>query len=115
MAILAGLTATLIKRMFVFWSTSMLMPTFFLSLGESTFCPVTSPNDEIVYVTDTPSKLSIGLTRTGCAMECHANYRNCRCFNYNVTSLNCTLFNFEPTSYGVDKLNNTIAYEVNVI
>ena len=105
-------TSMLIKSLLVSWTILVLISTLWLSVANSTFCPVTSPNDETVYVTDTPSKLIIGLTKTGCAIECYAKYRNCRCFNFNVTSLNCSLFNLEPTSYGVDKSNNTKAYEV---
>ena len=90
---------------------SLISTYFFFELGQSTFCPVTSPNDEVVYVTDTPTKLMIGATKTGCAIDCLSS--NCRCINYNVTSLNCSVFNFEPKSYAVDKSNKTIAYQVN--
>ena len=108
----AKTTSLLMKTLLISWSTVVLIPTLWFSVGKATFCPVTSPNDEFVYVTDTPSKLIIGLTKTGCAIECYAKYRDCRCFNYNVTSLNCSMFNFEPSSYGVDKSNNTRVYEV---
>jgi hypothetical protein len=107
-------TSNLIKTQLISWLTLILIQTLWFSVAKSRFCPVTSPNDELVYVTDTPSKLIIGLTKTGCAIECYAKYRDCRCFNFNVTSLNCSLFNFEPTSYGVDKSNNTRAYEVEI-
>jgi hypothetical protein len=88
-----------------------LILTLLFDVVVSTFCPVTSPNDEVVYVTDTPTQLMIGTTKTGCAIDCLSS--NCRCINYNVTSLNCSVYNFEPKSYGVDKSNNTVAYQVN--
>jgi hypothetical protein len=102
--------------------TMPLLAAFFIVVAApSTFCPVTSPIGELVYVTDIPSTLVVGATRTQCALECQlsdaieelrAGQTGCRCFNYNSTSANCSLFMFEPTSYGVDQQVNTIAYQV---
>ena len=96
----------------------LLAALFIVVAAPSKFCPVTSPIDELVYVTDNPSMLVVGATRTQCALECQlsdavselrADQTGCRCFNYNSTSANCSLFMFEPTSYGVDQQGNTIA------
>ena len=84
-------------------------------IGSPTFCPLTSPDDDMVYITDNPSKLVLGVTKTQCGLECAMIYANCRCFNYNETSMNCSLFDIEPTGYSVDSFMNTIAYEVSIV
>ena len=97
-----------------FWSLCVVL--LLVATGWSTFCPVTSPHDEVVYVTNNPSRLVVGVTKTQCAVECSFSAAlsgsNCRCFNYNLTSMNCSLFNVEPTSYAVDQSQNTVAYQV---
>jgi len=102
---------------------SLLAFSFIVISTQSTFCPVTSPTEQLVYVTDAPSKVVIVATLPQCGLECQesdaASRRNagqpgCRCFNYNSTSENCSLFTFEPTNFGVDRQWNTVAYQVRI-
>jgi hypothetical protein len=98
-----------------------LFTTVQLVLSWSTFCPVISPIDELVYFTEAPSKLFYPVTKSQCALECassaaQAPYADggavCRGFNYNVTSSNCSIFNYEPMEYAVDLTGFTAAYQV---
>ena len=82
-----------------------------------TFCPVISPSNELVFFTETPSKIKSDITKTQCTLECLFYYQDascgdCRCFNYNSTSRNCSLFYYEPVHYDVDQTLSTTAYEV---
>jgi PAN domain len=93
---------------------------FPVAYGWPTFCPVTSPLYDAVYITDDPSKSLVGLTKTGCATQCafcadidvNCGATKCSCFNYNSTSMNCSLFYFQPTTTAVDSTSTTIAYQV---
>ena len=84
----------------------------------STFCPVTAPNGEAIYATDTPLRTTIALSKTACATQCAfssifstARSDVCLCFNYNATSNNCSLFNRDPEQYAVDPFNSTTTYQ----
>jgi PAN domain len=87
-----------------------------LTCARATICPVISPNDELIYIADIPSKVLAPVKKTECALECAqvTAYVGapCRCFNYNETSSNCSIFNFEPTTYAVDQSGNNVAYQV---
>jgi hypothetical protein len=89
-----------------------------LAYSLTTFCPVISPNDELIYIVDKPSKLLVPVKKADCALECAqdaaADGGTCRCFNYNQTSSNCSIFNFEPITYAVDQSGNTVAFQVEV-
>jgi hypothetical protein len=78
----------------------------------TTFCPVVSPSDELIYITDEPSAVFSSIKKTGCADKCMQYNGVCRCFNYNETSSHCSIFNFEPTNYAVDPF--TTAYQVSM-
>ena len=87
----------------------------------STFIPVRTPFDVVVYVTDQANQSVIGVTLTECAVECmffaaiHAANVNCRCFNYNSTSSNCSIFNYEPSAFAVSQSDDTITYQVYIL
>jgi PAN domain len=78
---------------------------------------MTSPTDGVVYVVDTSSKWIAKETLTQCTVQCGFstslnNGGTCRCFNYNSTSMNCSLFNYEPTETESDQTNKTGAFQV---
>lgn len=83
------------------------------------FCPVVSPFDENIFITDQSNQSLADQTKTQCALKCRLiTSQNsagdaCRYFNYNSTSMNCSLFNYEPTKYAVDSSGYTITYQVN--
>jgi hypothetical protein len=39
------------------------------ALTRTTFCPVISPNDELVYITDEPSAVFVPIEKTDCALK----------------------------------------------
>lgn len=80
---------------------------------KTTFCPVRSLSNELVFIEDRPTSSMFGLTKTECAAKCRfISEDSCRCFNYNSSSMNCSLFNFEPTQYDVDPGGTTVAFQV---
>jgi len=120
--LLSTMSRVRVRRLFYTLLLSLLMISFIVATVPSTLCPVTSPIGEQVYVSDTPSKIVLGATRSQCTFECvlsdkisglsEGRHPGCRCFNYNSTSANCSLFMFEPTNYGVDQQGDTVAYQV---
>ena len=95
-------------------TTILLLP---LPVFPRTFCLVTSPLDQLVYVTDDVSRSLIGQSKSRCAAECgfvDPDVPGCRCFNYNSTSLNCSIYTFEPTGYSFDETGSTVVYQVTV-
>ena len=82
------------------------------------FCPTVSPTDGVAYVVDTPSRWLAQQTMTQCTLQCGFstslnNGGTCRSFNYNSTSMNCSMFNYEPARTASDKTNKMIAFQVN--
>jgi PAN domain len=81
-------------------------------------CPVRSPFDETVYVTDVANKSFVGFSLTKCTTECvfFASFdvvkAVCYNFNYNSTSTKCSLFSYEPTNYVIDIRASTKTYQV---
>jgi hypothetical protein len=84
----------------------------------STFTPITSPMGDSVYFIDNPTNVVFGLTLTGCASECmfYSSIRggssSCRCFNYDSSTSNCSLFTSEPTKFAIDPNGHNTAYQV---
>ena len=81
------------------------------------FCPLMSPIDGVVYVVDRPSSSMIGQTLSQCVLACFSSTSDnsgatCRCLNYNTTSMNCSLFNFDPLRTSVNVGGVTVAYQV---
>jgi len=99
------------------WLLSVIFCVPLLSQG-SNFCPIRSPLNDTIYITDTTNRTVLAVTLTKCSMECmfyaalNAGYIKCRCFNYNTTSMNCSLFNYVPSHYGVDHSQNMVANQV---
>jgi len=85
---------------------------------QSTFVPVRTPFDDVLYFTDKANQSLIGIALSKCAAECmsvaalNAVNANCRCFNYNKKSSNCSIFNYEPSQYVISDTDDTIAYQV---
>ena len=80
-----------------------------------TFWPIVRPLDEKVYIIDIPSGSTVSQTLAGCAAECFfRGYSGSTClfFNYNTTSMNCSVFEVEPTDVAVDGHNKTFGYQV---
>jgi hypothetical protein len=78
------------------------------------FLPMTSPvMDVIVFITSQPSRSIVDVTLTQCAMGClGSDFESCTCFNYNVTTNNCSLFNGQNhLLFDVDKTGSTWAYQ----
>jgi len=111
-----------VRHLFYYLLLSLSVTPFIFASVSPKFCPVTSPAGEQVYVANTPSKNILGATRNQCALQCGVidtisglsagRQPGCRCFNYNSTSANCSIFTLEPTSYGVDQEGSTSAYQV---
>jgi len=102
------------------WLLSAIFCVPLLSRG-SNFCPIRSPLNDAIYITDAANRTVLGVTLTKCSMECmlyaalNAGNMKCRCFNYNTTSMNCSLFNYEPTNYRVDQSRNMVANQVGLL
>ena len=85
----------------------------FVIFSSATFCPVRSPFDQLVYVTDPPSKVEVSVTLTKCALGCRmTDAGECRFFNFNETSSECSLFYFDPTNWNIDPTQKTTTYQV---
>ena len=90
------------------------------STAQRAFCPVRSPSNQVIYFTDKPSWSATSLLKTQCTMECSfcsskQTCGDCRAFNYNSTSQNCSIFNFEPKSYDIDPNGSAVGYRVSKI
>jgi PAN domain len=80
------------------------------------YCPIKSPLEEKIHILDVVNQLYQQLTLTQCALVCMSSstgYIPCRYFNYNSTSMDCSLFVNNITRYGVD--STTVAYQVGLV
>lgn len=93
---------------------------FLQTTAWSMFCPVRSPFDQLVYVTDRANQSFTGLTRPQCGMECaffatlNAVSATCRSYSYNSISGNCSIFNYEPKTYSIATSEEMITYQVSI-
>jgi hypothetical protein len=81
-----------------------------------TFCPIVSPNGDMVYVADSPVETVHSQTMLQCAVACafpgSRRGATCQRYNYNSTSMECKMFGNQTKSVAVDKDNKTIGYQV---
>ena len=81
--------------------------------GWSMFCPLTSPTDGVVYVTNSPASFLVTSTLSACGLECFKRDRSaCQYFNYNDATQLCGIFNAEPNDTSVATESTAKTYQV---